>query len=78
MIDMVTHRHQLRETLSRICRLLMEARREELAAGPVLGDDTSRTSEVLQDADESVENASEAHDAGDDTDDDDDARPAAD
>lgn len=35
MIDMVTHRHQLRETLSRICSLLMEARREELAGGPV-------------------------------------------
>ncbi len=34
MIDMVTHRHQLRETLSRICRLLMEARHEELATGP--------------------------------------------
>jgi acetyl-CoA carboxylase carboxyl transferase subunit beta len=35
MIDMVTHRHQLRETLSRICRLLMEARHEELAVGPM-------------------------------------------
>jgi hypothetical protein len=29
----------LRETLSRICRLLMEARHEELAAGPALEED---------------------------------------
>lgn len=33
MIDMVIHRHEMRETLSRICRLLMDARREELKAG---------------------------------------------
>jgi len=39
MIDMVTHRHQLRETLSRICRLLMEARHEELAAGQSLDEE---------------------------------------
>jgi len=32
MIDMVVHRHELRETLSRICSLLMEARREEIEA----------------------------------------------
>ena len=33
MIDMVVHRHKLRETLSRICRLLMDARRDELSMG---------------------------------------------
>ncbi len=66
MIDMVTHRHQLRETLSRICRLLMEARREELAAGPVLDDDVTETSDVSPDTDESRDEGS-----------DDDARPSA-
>jgi acetyl-CoA carboxylase carboxyl transferase subunit beta len=76
MIDMVTHRHQLRETLSRICRLLMEARREEMAAGPAFDEDGSQTSEDLQDAGESLEDAGEAHDAGNETDDD--TRPAAD
>jgi acetyl-CoA carboxylase carboxyl transferase subunit beta len=39
MIDMVTHRHQLRETLSRICRLLMDARHEELSTGPTPDED---------------------------------------
>ena len=39
MIDMVTHRHQLRETLSRICRLLMDARHEELSTAPTPDED---------------------------------------
>lgn len=30
MIDMVVHRHDMRETLSRICSLLMDARHEEI------------------------------------------------
>ncbi len=38
MIDMVVHRHQLRATLSRICRLLMDARREELDAAGEQGE----------------------------------------
>ncbi len=33
MVDMVVHRHKLRETLSRICKLLMDARRDELSTG---------------------------------------------
>ena len=72
-----SRRHQLRETLSRICRLLMEARREELSAGPVFGEDDSQTGEDLPDTGESLEDASEAHDASDESDNDD-ARPAAD
>lgn len=38
MVDMVVHRHRLRETLSRICRLLMQAqgRRDALAGEPAL------------------------------------------
>jgi acetyl-CoA carboxylase carboxyl transferase subunit beta len=77
MIDMVTHRHRLRETLSRICHLLMEARREELTTRPTFDEDGSQTSEDVHDADESLEGSSDAHDAGDETDDDG-TRPAAD
>jgi len=77
MIDMVTHRHQLRETLSRICRLLMEARREELATGPAFNKDGSQTGKDVQDAENRLEGSSDAHDAGDETDDDG-TRPAAD
>ena len=36
MVDMVVHRHQLRETLSRICRLLMDARRDEMSSALVV------------------------------------------
>ncbi len=56
MIDMVTHRHQLRETVSRICRLLMEARHEELAIGPVPEDGEMVQSRTIaeDDVDEAV------------------------
>jgi acetyl-CoA carboxylase carboxyl transferase subunit beta len=32
MVDMVVHRHQLRETLGRLCRLLMKAPPAEIPA----------------------------------------------
>ncbi len=38
MVDMVTHRHKLRESLSRICGLLMDARRDELSTALVVSD----------------------------------------
>ena len=62
MIDMVTHRHQLRETLSRICRMLMEARREELTAGPDLAGHAPPAIEVLDAAEEGIEASPEAGD----------------
>jgi len=50
MVDMVVHRHRLRETLSRICRLLMQAREHREAiddgASPLMsGDDAEAISE---------------------------------
>ena len=35
MVDMVVHRHQLRETLSRLCRVMMSGRAKERSAGLV-------------------------------------------
>jgi acetyl-CoA carboxylase carboxyl transferase subunit beta len=50
MVDMVIHRHELRDTLSRICSLLMDARRDEIAAF-----DSTETEDMPQaDEDESV------------------------
>jgi len=34
MVDMVVHRHQLRETLARLCRILTRASRPSVAASP--------------------------------------------
>jgi len=38
MVDMVVHRHQLRETISRLCKLLMKAPATIPPAGPVAAD----------------------------------------
>lgn len=54
MIDMVTHRHELRETLSRICRLLMDARREELEGYSSDDDDDVAEAEQAEEAEVTV------------------------
>jgi acetyl-CoA carboxylase carboxyl transferase subunit beta len=76
MIDMVTHRHQLRETLSRICRLLMEARREELAAGRLFDEGDLDENEISSGDGEGFEESADVLEASDDAGDDD-TRPAA-
>ena len=78
MVDMVVHRHQLRETLSRICRLLMEARHEELTSGKPAQDDAPLASEAVdapeEDAGEAPQGGEVSHGMGEG----DDSRPAAD
>ncbi len=73
MVDMVTHRHKLRETLSRICRMLMEARHEELTAGRDLTGHAPPAIEVL-DANEDENVGEDAPRTGDE----DGPRPSAD
>ena len=52
MIDMVVHRHELREMLSRICNLLMDAHREESEAAaevsPESESDAASEADVLE------------------------------
>lgn len=78
MVDMVVHRHQLRETLSRICRLLMDARHEELTSGKPAQDDAPLASEAVdapeEDAGEAPQGSEVLHGMGEG----DDSRPAAD
>lgn len=50
MVDMVVHRHQLRETLSRICRLLMDARHDELRMGVGEMDEVPESVDELEDS----------------------------
>ena len=80
MVDMVVHRHRLRETLSRICRLLMEARQEEITTGRTLREEEAPVLEAhKEDGAEDVEfeDLSQDGDAPDETRDDD-TRPTAD
>jgi acetyl-CoA carboxylase carboxyl transferase subunit beta len=77
MIDMVTHRHQLRETMSRICRLLMEARRDEMTAVPLFDEGDLDGNETSSGDDEGFEESVNILEAGDDAGDDD-TRPVAD
>ena len=83
MVDMVTHRHKLRESLSRICGLLMDARRDELSTALVVSDQEITPVDL---ADPSGQGAVEDADFDDITSDDDidtteqkdETRPAAD
>jgi len=78
MVDMVVHRHQLRETVSRICRLLMEARHEELTSGQSAQDDAPLAVEVLDAPEEEPEGAPQGDEASHDSGEGEDSRPAAD
>ena len=79
MIDMVTHRHQLRETLSRICRMLMDARQEELTAGPDMIQEAPPKIDVVDGAEENSEDTPQADEVpSDEPGDEEEHRPSAD
>ena len=83
MVDMVTHRHKLRESLSRICNLLMDARRDELSTALVLADQEIAPVELSDPSgQDAVEDADfddiASNDDVDKTEQEDDTRPSAD